>query len=186
MDRRAALLAAAGLPAWSRAEASAAALLRQGGVVVAFRHALAPGTFDPPGFRVGDCATQRNLGDEGRAQARVIGLWFLRRGLAPDQVRSSPWCRCIDTATLAFGRAEVDEHLGSPVGRDAAERALALGRLRQALQAATTRRARFDVWVTHMFVLADLTGVSTASGEGLVLRADARGAPEVLARLSPP
>jgi phosphohistidine phosphatase SixA len=75
-----------------------AALLRTGGAVVAFRHALAPGTFDPPEFRLGDCGTQRNLSDEGRAQARRIGAWFRDRSLAPARVRSSPWCRCLDTA----------------------------------------------------------------------------------------
>jgi len=50
-------------------DADAESLIRAGGVVAAFRHALAPGTFDPPGFTLGDCSTQRNLNDEGRAQA---------------------------------------------------------------------------------------------------------------------
>ncbi len=58
-------------------------LLREGGVVIAFRHAPAPGTFDPPNFTLGDCRTQRNLNDEGRAQARRIGQWFQARGLLP-------------------------------------------------------------------------------------------------------
>jgi hypothetical protein len=40
------------------------------------------------------------------------------------------------------------------------------------------------VWVTHNFVLAELAGENTASGEGLVLRANRAGAPEVLARLN--
>ncbi len=56
-----------------------------------FRHALAPGTFDPPGFRLGDCGTQRNLNDEGRPQARRIGEWFQARQLRPEKVLSSPW-----------------------------------------------------------------------------------------------
>ena len=94
----------------------AAALLRQGGVIIAFRHALAPGTFDPPGFQPGVCSTQRNLSDEGRAQARRIGEWFKAAGLQPARVRSSPWCRCLDTATLAFGQAEPWSALGSPHG----------------------------------------------------------------------
>ena len=66
-------LGVAALQSWAAQEAGAEALLRQGGVVALFRHALAPGTFDPPGFRLGDCGTQRNLNDEGRAQARRIG-----------------------------------------------------------------------------------------------------------------
>jgi len=157
--------------------------LRTGGVVIAFRHALAPGTFDPPGFRLGDCSTQRNLSDEGRAQARRIGEWFKARALQPAAVRSSPWCRCVDTATLAFGSAEPWSALGSPRGSTETTNAESLQQLRAAVAAATRQRGRFEVWVTHMFVLADLVGANTASGEGLLLGADSRGAPQVLGRL---
>ena len=72
-------LALTALQTWAAQEAGAEVLLRQGGVVALFRHALAPGTFDPPGFRLGDCGTQRNLNDEGRTQARRIGEWFQTR-----------------------------------------------------------------------------------------------------------
>lgn len=161
----------------------AAALLRRGGVVVAFRHALAPGTFDPPNFKLGDCSTQRNLSAEGREQARRTGAWFAAQGLLPENVRSSPWCRCMDTATLAFGAAQPWEALASPVGSVEATTADRLALLRTALVQATQRPGRFAVWVTHMFVLADLVGANTASGEGLVLQADAAGKPVVLGRL---
>ena len=176
---------AAGL-AWPALRATAAhedvaALLRQGGVVIAFRHALAPGTFDPPGFRPGVCSTQRNLSDEGRAQARRIGEWFKAAGLQPARVRSSPWCRCLDTATLAFGRAEPWAALGSPHGAAETTNAESLDALRQAVAAGP--RDRFEAWVTHQFVLSKLVGGGSSSGEGLVLRADAAGAPKVLARL---
>ena len=76
--------------------------LAAGGVLM-FRHALAPGNFDPPGFKLGDCATQRNLNDAGRHQARQIGAWFAARQWRPTRVRSSPWCRCLESARLAFG-----------------------------------------------------------------------------------
>lgn len=179
----AAACAAAGL-AWAPGHAApeeAEAVLRAGGVIAAFRHALAPGTFDPPGFRLGDCSTQRNLDEAGRAQARRIGEWFAARSLRPTRVRSSPWCRCVDTATLAFGQAEVHPALGSPSGAAAADNA----RARQTLlrMAATAQPGRFEVWVTHMFVLADLTGEGSASGEGLILQADRGGALRVRARL---
>jgi hypothetical protein len=153
-------------------DAALAARLREGGVVIAFRHTLAPGTFDPPGFKLGDCSTQRNLDDEGRAQARRIGQWFARRRLAPAAVRSSPWCRCAETATLAFGRADPWPALASPHGAAENTRAAQLDELRRALVRATARRGRFEAWVTHQFVLRDLTGESTASGEALLLGAD--------------
>jgi len=178
-------LVAAGL-AWPLHRAIAAhedvaALLRQGGVVIAFRHALAPGTFDPPGFRPGVCSTQRNLDDAGRAQARRIGEWFKAAGLQPARVRSSPWCRCLDTATLAFGQAEPWAALGSPHGATETTNAESLDALRQAVAAAP--RGRFEAWVTHQFVLSKLVGGGSSSGEGLVLRADAAGVPQVLARM---
>ncbi|MGL6112140.1 MAG: histidine phosphatase family protein [Rubrivivax sp.] len=169
--------------AWAAAEGDAAALLRDGGVVFALRHALAPGTFDPPQFKPGDCSTQRNLNDEGRAQARRIGEWFKARSLQPARVRTSPWCRCIDTATLAFGSADTWAALGSPRGASETTNAESLGQLRRAVAQAGLQRGRFEVWVTHMFVLSDLLGTGAASGEGVVLKADAAGAIQVLARL---
>jgi len=177
----------ASLPALARTQPAdaAASALRAGGVVIAIRHALAPGTFDPPGFALGQCSTQRNLNDEGRVQARRIGQWFQRQGLQPARVRSSPWCRCTETAQLAFGGAEAWPALGSPRGYTEQTNAEHLGLLRAALAGAAGQPGRFEVWVTHMFVLAALVQENAASGEGLVLRADGRGGVQVLARVAP-
>jgi Histidine phosphatase superfamily (branch 1) len=154
------------------------------GSVLMFRHALAPGTFDPPGFKLGDCATQRNLDDAGRRQAQQIGAWFAARALRPSRVRSSPWCRCMDTARLAFGeRAEAWATLGSP--RAAAEEvnAQALAQLRAELLAVTQRRTGFEVWVTHMFVFSALLGQGARSGEAVLLGVNPDGSPRVIDRL---
>lgn len=170
-------LGAAAMGAAARADstdatrAAVAKLLCEGGVVLAMRHASAPGTFDPPGFDLARCETQRNLGDEGRAQAARIGQWLRAQGLMPAAVRSSPWCRCLETARLAFGRVETWSALGAPVRTDEAARAAQQAELRRALAAAAARRGRFDAWVTHQFVLRDLTGEGTADGEAVVLRA---------------
>jgi hypothetical protein len=160
-------------------DTEAEALLRAGGVVVLLRHALAPGTFDPPAFRLGDCSTQRNLNDAGRAQAARFGQWFGQRGLAPAAVRSSPWCRCIDTARLAFGAHEVWAALRSPYRDDQARRREQQQLLRAALLARAEAGAGFEVWVSHAFVQSALVGRSTGSGEALLLRADAQGQPAV-------
>jgi phosphohistidine phosphatase SixA len=183
-QRRTVLLGAALLPWAAQADETVAAMLREGGAVIAFRHALAPGTFDPPQFKLGDCSTQRNLSDEGRAQARRIGQWLAQRQLVPTAVRSSPWCRCMDTATLAFGRAEAWAALGSPRGASESTNAESLRSLAAAVSAASRRRGAFEVWVTHQFVLNDLVRTSTTSGEGLVLRAGPDGQPQVLGRLA--
>jgi len=172
------------------ASASAAVdALRAGGVAVLLRHAgTTPGVGDPPGFRPGDCATQRNLSDAGRAQARRIGEWFERHRLAPAAVRSSAWCRCIDTARLAFGRSEPWPALDSFFGQGDAE-AAQTRQLDAALRALPP--GRFEVWVTHQVNVTALTGAFVGMGEGVLLRA-APGTqqagqlarPEVLARLA--
>ena len=187
LARRALLGAGLGLipwHGWATTGTDAEALLRKGGLVVVFRHALAPGTFDPPGLRLGDCSTQRNLSDEGRAQARRIGEWFRERQLQPAAVRSSPWCRCMDSATLAFGTPEVWAALGSPHGAPETTGARHLHELRKALVTASARSGRFEAWFTHMFVQYDLANDSTRSGDALVLQAHQHANPQVLARLS--
>jgi hypothetical protein len=186
LQRRHLLAASLALPALSLltrgAHAAPADLLREGGLVLALRHALAPGTFDPPEFKLGDCSTQRNLNDAGRQQALQIGAWFQAQKLKPARVRSSPWCRCVDTAELAFGTHEAWPALGSPRGGTEATNAASLDALRVAIRSASRQRGRFEVWVTHMFVLADLVGQNTGVGEGLLLRAGADGTPQVLGR----
>lgn len=167
----AALVLPMGREAWAADEApvdaSTLAALRAGGVVLALRHALAPGTFDPPGFALGQCGTQRNLSDEGRAQARRIGAWFERQGLRPRRVRSSQWCRCQETARLAFGTAEDWPMLNSLAreGPADAERTAAIGQALSAVPAGA-----FEVWVTHQFNIRAMSGETTGSGDGVVMR----------------
>lgn len=168
------------------AEAAVDALRRgRGGLVVVMRHALAPGVFDPPGFRPGVCSTQRNLSDEGREQARRIGAWYRERRLVPTAVRASEWCRCLDTARLAFGTAEPWPALNSIVR----ERATAAGQT-QTLRTELARRALadaagFEVWVTHQVNISALAGSYTGSGEALLLRHEAgRAEPVVVAVLN--
>ena len=82
-------------------EAAAWTALHAGRHVALMRHTDAPGgAGDPPGFRVDDCATQRNLSAKGRADAASIGARLRSEGIAVERILSSPWCRCMDTATL--------------------------------------------------------------------------------------
>lgn len=161
-----------GLPAIAAAEADspadATAALRRGGVAVLLRHAATePGIGDPPGFRLGECATQRQLSEPGREQSRRIGAWFSARGLTPAEVRSSAWCRCLDTASLAFGRARAWAPLNSFFGDRSVESAQSAD-LRKAL--GTLPPQRFEVWVTHQVNISALTGVSPGMGEAVVVR----------------
>lgn len=161
-----------GLPSIAAAEADspadAVAALRRGGVAVLLRHAATePGIGDPPGFRLGECATQRQLSEPGREQSRRIGAWFSARGLAPAEVRSSAWCRCLDTASLAFGRVRAWPPLNSFFGDRSVESAQSAD-LRKAL--GTLPAQGFEVWVTHQVNISALTGVSPGMGEAVVVR----------------
>jgi len=96
------------------AKASLANDLTDGQHVLLMRHADAPGYGDPAGYVIGQCATQRNLGDAGKKQAKTIGAWLGQQGIASAQVFSSPWCRCLDTAQLLNkGAVKTEASLGS-------------------------------------------------------------------------
>ncbi|MFN4309462.1 MAG: histidine phosphatase family protein [Ferrovibrio sp.] len=155
--------------------------LREGRALVLMRHALAPGTGDPPGFRVDDCATQRNLSAEGRAQARRTGELLRRNGIAAATVKSSAWCRARDTATeLGLGPVEAEPSLNSFFGDSsrAPEQMAALRRVIAALP-----RDRPVIMVTHQVVVTALSGVYPQSGEMVVL---AREGLAVLGRIPAP
>jgi len=75
---------------------------KNGNKIILIRHALAPGGGDPPGFLINDCKTQRNLNQAGIDQSKKIGELFKNNDVLIDQVLSSQWCRCKDTAKYAF------------------------------------------------------------------------------------
>jgi broad specificity phosphatase PhoE len=88
--------------------------LREGRLVLLMRHgSTEPGLGDPPGYRLDDCRTQRNLSDAGRAEARHVGERLREARVPIAKVYTSPWCRCRETAQLAFGMAEDWEPLSS-------------------------------------------------------------------------
>ena len=78
-------------------------LAQEGDKIILIRHSLAPGGGDPPGFKIDDCKTQRNLNRKGINQSKKIGKLFKKNKAPIDQVLSSQWCRCKDTAKYAFG-----------------------------------------------------------------------------------
>ena len=86
--------------------------LRAGGHTILMRHASTePVAPDPGLFNLRDCATQRGLSEKGREQARLIGRSFAKLGIPVGDVLSSPYCRCLDTGKLAFGRVTESELL---------------------------------------------------------------------------
>lgn len=158
------------------------ARLREGGHVVLIRHARAPGTGDPAGFRVDDCATQRNLSPEGLAQAAAIGAAFRERKVAVGQVLSSRWCRALDTARAAFGKVEPEPALDS-FFRESRRGAGQTDRVRALIKAASKERGNL-VLVTHQVNITALTRLFPAEGEVIVLAAR-DGAISVVGRMTP-
>ncbi len=157
-------------------------LLREGGCVVLMRHAQTePGVGDPPGFTLGQCQTQRNLSAAGRTQSRRVGEAFRRQDIAIAAVRSSAWCRCTDTAQLAFGRYALWPALNSffqGQGNGDAQ-------TREVLDTVSALRAPVNwVLVTHQVNISALTGEYPAMGELFATRPDASapGRLKVLAR----
>lgn len=157
-------------------------LLREGGCVVLMRHAQTePGLGDPPGFTLGQCQTQRNLSAAGRTQSRRVGEAFRRQDIAIAAVRSSAWCRCTDTAQLAFGRYALWPALNSFFqGQGDGD-----AQTREVLDTVTALRAPVNwVLVTHQVNISALTGEYPAMGELFATRPDAAapGRLKVLAR----
>ena len=143
-------------------------ILKRGGQVILIRHTVTdPGSGDPPGMRLDDCATQRNLSADGRAHARRIGEAFRRRQVPVGRVLSSPWCRCIETAKLAFGKAEVAEALANLFGRPE-KRDAQVKEMRRLIRAEKGNL----VLVSHGSTIFALTGVSPATGEMVILAPD--------------
>lgn len=157
------------------------AALRSGSAFAMMRHALAPGIGDPVDFDVNDCATQRNLSDEGRRQATAIGDRFRAHGIGSATVLSSAWCRCFETAELlALGPVAILPTLNS-FFREPQRREPQTAALRTWLERPDT--ARPLVLVSHQVNISALTGVFTRSGEIVVARRAPDGAITVLGTL---
>ena len=146
-------------------ERDAWAALVNGSHVALVRHGNAPpGYGDPPGFKIDDCATQRNLDELGRAQARAVGEAFRQHGVQVDKILSSPLCRCLETARLmALGPVEsvlaVASSDRSPEGLPALKQMVANWRGPGTL-----------VLVTHAFTVKSLVGIMPEQAETVVVR----------------
>ncbi len=162
-------LLAAFAPMMLRADEAALAALKAGGHVMIVRHGLTtPGFGDPLGFKIEDCATQRNLVEQGREQARRLGKLLRERAIAIERVLSSQWCRARETAALIdageVGLLAVSNNLyGRPAQRDAQMR-----ELRTAIAAWNGRGTL--LLVTHGSVIFSLAGENPREAEGFVLK----------------
>jgi phosphohistidine phosphatase SixA len=145
--------------------------LKQGSIIL-FRHANAPGVGDPPNFQVSDCSTQRNLDEVGRAQAKRIGEYLQSNGVKVNRVVTSQWCRCKETAALAFSNLTADARQENPVfnsffsdRQDEPKQTESAKVLLMGWKGPGTL-----IVVTHQVNITALTGIYPQSGEGIVLQ----------------
>lgn len=176
-----AVVALLSLPSPALADEILWSLLKKGGQVVLMRHAVTtPGVGDPPHFRLDDCSTQRNLTDDGRRDAQRVGAEFRARGVVVERTLSSPWCRCVETANLAFGKAEITTALSNlfthPQNRDR--------QVREMRELISVPPVGNRVFVSHGATISALTGVSLDTAEMLVVTPQGGGQFVVNGRLS--
>ncbi len=147
--------------------------LRSGEHFALLRHAIAPGTGDPPGFKLGSCRTQRNLSEEGRTQAIKIGKLFRDNRIQTARVFSSQWCRCLETAKLlelgpVQGLSFLNSFFNNYESRESQTQELSEWLHEQNL-------GQPLVLVTHQVNITALTNVYPISGELVIIRRSKTG-----------
>jgi phosphohistidine phosphatase SixA len=146
-------------------ERDAWAALVKGSHVALVRHGSAPpGYGDPPGFKIDDCETQRNMDERGRAQAQAVGEAFRQHGVPVDKILSSPWCRCLETARL-MALGPVESVMAVASSERSPERLVVLKEMVAAWRGPGTL-----VLVTHAFTVRALVGIMPEQAETVVVR----------------
>ena len=141
--------------------------LKEGGKIIFIRHALAPGNGDPENFNIYDCSTQRNLDQKGIQQAKKIGNFFKSNNISIENVYSSEWCRCKDTANYAFSKFKTFDALNSfydekfQINKDKQITDLKL-------YIKNWNGNKNLVFITHYVVISELLNRGAASGEIII------------------
>jgi len=141
--------------------------LTKGGKLIFIRHAYAPGGGDPNNFNIQDCNTQRNLSSSGRQQAKKIGNFIKDNNIPIDKVFSSEWCRCKETAIIAFNKYETKSFLNSFFSEKFAKnKKLQIKNLKKYIE--EWKGNKNLVFVTHYVVISELLGYAPSSGEIII------------------
>ena len=149
------------------------ALLREGGHIVLMRHAMIGGATKSANFEIEKCTTQRNLSERGKQQARKIGALFAARAAPVERVLSSRYCRCLDTARIAFEAEPEPFEALDLLKSDKAEK-------KAQVDAVMTEIRNFSgsdnlIMVTHAENIQALAGISPREGEAVIVRPDGDG-----------
>jgi len=146
--------------------AEAWAALVKGGSVALVRHGNAPPGHggDPPGFKIDDCSTQRNMDERGREQAKAVGEAFRQHVVPVDKILSSPWCRCLETARL-MALGPVESTMAVAASDRSPDRLIALKQMVSAWRGPGTL-----VVVTHALTVQGLVEILPGQAETVVVR----------------
>ena len=138
--------------------------LKDGGKIIFIRHALAPGGGDPEYFDILNCNTQRNLNEVGREQAKQIGNFFNKEKIPIREVISSEWCRCKETASIAFSEYKTEKFLNSFFSEKFKKnKNLQIKNLRSYIDKWDKKKNL--IFVTHYVVILEILDYAPSSGE---------------------
>jgi len=146
-------------------------ILKEGGKLIFIRHAYAPGIGDPDNFDISNCASQRNLNEEGIEQAKKIGNFFLEKNIMIDKILSSEWCRCKQTTKYAFNNYETKSFLNSFFSQNFAHNKVRqIKELKEYIKMWDSKSNL--TFVTHNVVIYEILNISVSSGEIVVADKD--------------
>ena len=141
--------------------------LQKGGKLIFIRHAYAPGGGDPINFDLNKCSTQRNLSNSGRKQAKEIGYLFRNNKIIIDKVYSSEWCRCKETALIAFNKFETKNFLNSFFSSKFAQNEES--QVKKLKEFIINWDGKNNViFVTHYVVISEILNYAPSSGEIII------------------
>ena len=146
-------------------------ILKKEGKLIFIRHAYAPGSGDPDGFKISNCASQRNLNIDGIEQSKRIGQIFIDNDIIINKVLSSEWCRCKQTAEYAFNNYETKSFLNSFFSQEFSHnKDKQLKELKEYIKNWNGKKNL--IFVTHFVVIFEILNLSTSSGEIVVTDKD--------------
>jgi hypothetical protein len=175
---------AVGMTGAAGATEAAWARVANGGYTILLAHGLPTGSGDPAGFELEDCATQNNLSDRGRTQARRWGTRFAARAVTITTVYTSQWCRAEETADLAFSSYRIEEQpVLNLLGALDEDSEAQLGEMTDLING--FRGPGNQIFITHPENVTALIGSAPRDGEAIIMApaADDGGSPEIVGRI---
>lgn len=159
--------------------------LQQGGYVIFFRHAATDHSQkDIDKKNLENCDTQRRLDDKGRQQSKDIGEGFKALGIPVGDVITSHYCRCINTAQIAFGKATPTKDITSIQDVTPEVKQQRIANLRKML-ATPPKPGTNTVLVAHKWMFKDASGHLLEEGEAAIFKPQAHDTAHFVRRLKP-